>query len=561
MKQWARMYDTSLMTHQSVATHAGPHGQTLTGGINFTLAGIFPKDSGSEFTHKKMMPSSVSPPPSPNKAVPRLSRGAILVDGGTIQLEHHDLPSWTPLVVSDSEGGMDEVPLGMEDSKGPPSNARKMLSQKCKTSPDHIPPIAMPQREVQQASSQISGIYFPAKDSRGSQSLQEILQATFSANGSYNISPPVAPIDSEGSSADMQTVIYSKKRRQIQNTRRSTSQESSEAVAAVGAPISKVTTAVPTIARRKAAPAIPYESMQKVINAALDTRVVTIAWRRRCHAARHGTDEKSQDRTSRTKCFPFEDAIFDFNVSTSVHQRDHHSKIKSGLVSVEDEHHALPRKFTRMLDSVQATALPQQSKGDGFNERLDALFGRRDIPHSPDGLISRDTVESASVFGVPVREVAASKEHSPVSSNDSRISIDTSLLQSTKATSISGRKDVSRKRAYTEIHLEDEPVRKKHEIETAGDQVSKWITALQRLVKGKTKIGHEGMEDLSTILAEIESVYPYLDPKLARVTCLQDILQQLAQLEDIPFGDEHDLRRRTGGIIAKWPRFKSSLTN
>lgn len=90
-----------------------------------------------------------------------------------------------------------------------------------------------------------------------------------------------------------------------------------------------------------------------------------------------------------------------------------------------------------------------------------------------------------------MREAAASKENSPVSFSDSGVSIDTSLSKSTKATSISGHNDVSRKRAYTESHLGDEPVRKKHKIEVAEDLMSKWIAALQRLVKGKTKIGHK----------------------------------------------------------------------
>lgn len=354
----------------------------------------------------------------------------------------------------------------------------------------------------------------------------------------------------------MQTVIYGKQHRRIQNTRRSISQEGSGAIAVVDALISNVTTAVPTTAPRKAAPAISYESMQKVIDAALDTRVAKITWRRRRHATMYDTNEKSQHGASRMKCFPFEDAIFDFNIPTSAHQGDHHGEIKSGMASVEDEHRALPCKYTRVLDGVQAVALPQQSKGEKFNKRLDAMFGGADIPNSPDGLITCATADSASVF-VPVRSVVASKEHSPVSSSDSGASIDTSLSQSTKATSISGCNDVSQKRACTESHFGDEPVRKKHKIEVAEDQVSKWITALQRFVKGKTKIGHKGMEDLSIVLAEIESVYPHLDSELASVTCLQDVLQQLAQLDDIPFRDEHDLRRRTYDMIAEWPSAKA----
>ncbi|KAG2755701.1 hypothetical protein P692DRAFT_20869067 [Suillus brevipes Sb2] len=498
-----------------------------------------------------MVPSSVSPPPSPDDAaVPRLSRGA-MVDENNMLLQHRDLPSWTPLVVSDSEGGtMDELPL--EDSKAPLSNARKTLSRKRQQSPDQGPPIAMPRREVQQASSRTPTVCSESRDPRGPRSLQEILQATFTANGSYNVSPPVASIDSEGSSTDVQTVIYGKQRRRIQNARRSTSQEGSEAIAVVDAPIFNAITAIPNIAPRKAGPAVPYESMQNVIDAALDTRVAKINRRSRRHTTKYDTNAKSQDGSSGTKCFPFEDAIFDFDVSTSAHRPE--------LASVKDEHRVLPRKFTQIQNGVQAAALPQQPRGEKFNERLDAMFGSTDTSHSPNGLITRATADSASI-PVPVRDVAASKEHSPVPSSDSGASVDTSLSQSTKATSLSGRVDVSQKRVYTESHLGDEPIRKKHKIEIAEDQVSKWIAGLQRLVKGKTKIGHKGMEDLSIVLAEIESVYPHLDSELALVTCLQDVLKQLAQLEHIPFKDEYNLRRRTDDIIAEWPSAKVHLTN
>ncbi|KAG2365680.1 hypothetical protein BDR07DRAFT_1607395 [Suillus spraguei] len=457
------------------------------------------------------------------------------------------------------EGGMDELPLGADDSKAPPStNARK--TQKHGKSLVHSPPIAMPRQEVQQASSRIPGVHSESRDFHSSQSLQEILQVTFNANGSHNIPPTVTPIDSEGSSTDVQAVNCSKRPRQIQNTRRSASQEGSqaEAIVVVHAPISNTTTAVPTIAPRKSAHAIPYESMQKAIDAALDTRVASITWHRQRHATGCGTDKKSQDRTSRTKFFPSEDATFD-DVPTSTHQGDQHSEVKSGLASVEDEHRTLPPKFTQ-LDCVQTAALPQQSRGEKFNERLDAMFGGADTPHLRDGIITPVTADSASAF-VPVCEVAVSKESSPISSSNSAAFIDTSISQSTEATSISGHNDVqvSQKRTYAESRLEDEPIQKKYKIEITEDQVSKWIAALQRLVKGKTKFGHKGMEDLSIVLAEIESVYPHLDSELASVTCLQDILQHLTQLEDIdiPFRDEHNLRRRSDDIIAEWPRAKA----
>ncbi|KIK33930.1 hypothetical protein CY34DRAFT_678307 [Suillus luteus UH-Slu-Lm8-n1] len=54
MKQWARMYNTPLVTHQSVlATHAGPHGQALTTGRDINFTGSFVKDSDFESKHDK----------------------------------------------------------------------------------------------------------------------------------------------------------------------------------------------------------------------------------------------------------------------------------------------------------------------------------------------------------------------------------------------------------------------------------------------------------------------------------------------------------------------------
>ncbi|KAG1739890.1 uncharacterized protein EDB91DRAFT_372210 [Suillus paluster] len=533
MKQWARLHDKPLLTH------AGPYGKTLTRDVN---SGRFHNDSKHEKTIM-LVPSSISPL-SPNEAVPPPFRD--VADEDTLL----ELPSWTPLAVSDSECSVHELPLGAEEV--PSSTARRKMLQKHQNIADRGPPTSpVPQREVQHASSRISGVYSKSRDSRGSPSLQEVLQATFNANGSYNISPPVTPIDSEGSSTtDGPIEISSQHRPRINSTRRRTSQQDSAVITVVGnALLPKAITAVPKTAPQRA---IPYESMQEVIDAALDTQVARISWRRRRHVTRYGSTQQSQDGTSRTNHFPFEDAIFDFDVPTSAYQRNRHNEIKPGLASVEDEHRALPRKFTRMLDHVQTASVPQKSSGEKFNERLDAMFGGAERPHSLRGLITRATADSTSIF-TPVREVVAEKEPSAVSSSDSGTSINTSLPQSTIATGVSGRNDVSQKRGYTESHLVDEPVRKKQKIHISEDQVFKWIATLQRLVKGKAKIDHKGMEDLSIVLAEIDSVYPHLDSEHAPVTCLQDVLQQLAQLEDIPFRDEYDLRRRADDIIAEWP--------
>jgi len=87
-----------------------------------------------------------------------------------------------------------------------------------------------------------------------------------------------------------------------------------------------------------------------------------------------------------------------------------------------------------------------------------------------------------------ISKPTAGKVSCPVSSSGSTTS-DTSLAQNTEVTSVtSDRHDVSKKRSYAESHLEDEPIRKKQKMEVDEDKIPQWVGALQRLVKGKTKI-------------------------------------------------------------------------
>lgn len=105
-------------------------------------------------------------------------------------------------------------------------------------------------------------------------------------------------------------------------------------------------------------------------------------------------------------------------------------------------------------------------------------------------LLSKTTADSATAF-IPARDPAAGKALSTISSSGSATS-DTSLAQNTEATSVtSDRHDVSRKRPFRESHIEDEPVRKKQKTQVDEIKVFEWIVALQRLVKGKTKIDHK----------------------------------------------------------------------
>ncbi|OJA17929.1 hypothetical protein AZE42_03481 [Rhizopogon vesiculosus] len=466
------------------------------------------------YNSTRVLDSSVSCSTRPNGAVLQPFRNVVVGDYSL--LEHHDLPSWTALVeVSESEESVDELALVK------------------KTKP----------LKVQQPSSRISGIYSVARHSPDPLSLQEVLQATFNANGLNNISLPATPIDNEGSCPDM-AVVPSKQRLLIQKTRRSTS----EAVSDTSLPNATTGTAIPKIASRKIAPSIPYESMQEVIDAALDTRVASITWRRPRYTTRNRTNRTSHVGVPSTKRVPFEDAIFHCDAPTATHQGDNHQEFRSELAPAKDDHSALPRTFTRMFNRVRPAAVPRQSNGEKFNKRLFAMFGGATRPHSlAPGWITRETPDSTLAF-VSAREAAAHKAPSPISSSDSA----TSLAQITEATSVaSDRHDVSKKRSYTESDLKDEPVRKKLKIRVDEDQVLEWVTALQRLVKGKTPIDHKGMDHLSVVLAEIESAYLHMDSEPPQVTRLQDVLQQLARLENIPFRDKHNLRQRAEDIFAE----------
>jgi hypothetical protein len=459
-----------------------------------------------------------------------------------VVVEDCSLPSWTALVVSESEESMDELSPHAKETH--PSKARGKMPQELQKSSDHDPLVTVPRQKVQRASS--SGVYSASRDSPGPTSLQEVLQATFNANGSHTTPPPVKPVESEGSYADV-TVVRSKRRLMVQRDRRSTSEQSDTALAA---PIPNATTGivVPRTVPRKVAP-IPYESLQGVIDAALDTRVATITWCRPRSITMGTTQRVSHDATASAKRTSFADAIFRFDSPTAAHQRDDDQKLKSETHSIEDGRRALPRKLTRMLDRIRPAAGSWQSHGEKFNERLYAMFG--DPPPPPPSPPLSDMNERLNRIRINIdmlvskmkaarepREQVASTALSPILSSGSPSS-NTSLTEITEATSVaSDRHDVSKKRTYSESHLGEEHVMKKQKIQIDEDQILEWVTALQRLVKGKAKIDHkvwdtiitsgwiqlltkyQGMAHLSVVLAEIESVYPHIDSKLAQVSQL-----------------------------------------
>jgi len=283
--------------------------------------------------------------------------------------KEQNIPAWTTLVVSESEESEDELPSSprvQELESHPLKPKRKSLPKhRVQKTPDHDDSmITVSRSKVRQPSSRIPSPSRLSRDRTEHPSLQEVLQATFNNNGSFNVSPspPAAkPIDSEGSYADL--TAPPRKRRLVpvvEITLRRSRSEQSDTVLEASLPNAITGTTIPKATSRKVAP-IPYESVQDVVDAALDTRVARITWRPLSYTARF---------TTPTTRVPFEDAIFDFDDDLQE-------------VDFQDEHRALPFKLTRMLDRVQSASVPRQSGGDGFNARLYAMFGDTNRLHSP----------------------------------------------------------------------------------------------------------------------------------------------------------------------------------
>ncbi|KAJ7781643.1 hypothetical protein B0H16DRAFT_1499185 [Mycena metata] len=96
-----------------------------------------------------------------------------------------------------------------------------------------------------------------------------------------------------------------------------------------------------------------------------------------------------------------------------------------------------------------------------------------------------------------------------------------------------------------------------HEAEHDGDarpsRVSVWMADLQVLVKGKRKMTRADMASLAQTMEDIKDVdaeeVSTDGPQLWR--CLWEV-SQLA-VEDVPFGDEHGLRKMARRLLRHWP--------
>jgi hypothetical protein len=113
------------------------------------------------------------------------------------------------------------------------------------------------------------------------------------------------------------------------------------------------------------------------------------------------------------------------------------------------------------------------------------------------------------------------------------------------------------------------------DVSVRESEASAWTVALLPLVKGKTTMDEIKMAYTSLALSEVERANERgsIPPGVLKVSCassfqrsgcagvltevrqesaLADTVRRLGELEDIPLGDEHGLRRRARTLADRW---------
>ncbi|KAJ7237181.1 hypothetical protein B0H12DRAFT_1238287 [Mycena haematopus] len=92
--------------------------------------------------------------------------------------------------------------------------------------------------------------------------------------------------------------------------------------------------------------------------------------------------------------------------------------------------------------------------------------------------------------------------------------------------------------------------------EGAPSRVDEWIVKIQVVVKGKKQIAREDLEALADTLWMISEMSETEGRALGdNGPVLKESLVQLAQLEDVPFGDEYGVRYSAGQLVKFWPTY------
>ncbi|KAF9224382.1 hypothetical protein BS17DRAFT_879873 [Gyrodon lividus] len=355
-----------------------------------------------------------------------------------------------------------------------------------------------------------------------------------------------------------------KKHRLTRATARVSSENASESTSNTALVPEVVTRRKPTSRRIKP---ISYEANAAFVDAALGTVLAPVAWN-----VEPSFGVKEMDPVGQ---WEGANAISDkVAVRDEAGGHDDRAPAEGRVMvlptKVENER---PMSTLRLPRKVEPSAVltPYLSRGAKFRQRLNLMFGEDATVRVDRGAQPRSTGYGHDIFSTPLdepngelcptpSEFTTSTSHHVYPDSTSGESPDsstefTSQSPDLQAIDYSTTHNVSGKRQLSQTLEENEggPMTKKPKVEIGGEQLSGWIVALQRLVKGKVHIKEEALETLSIILAEIESVKDNLDAGSPMTLALREGVKQLSELEEIPFGDRNHLRRRAAKIILTWP--------
>ncbi|KAF8450929.1 hypothetical protein L210DRAFT_3756415 [Boletus edulis BED1] len=294
---------------------------------------------------------------------------------------------------------------------------------------------------------------------------------------------------------------------------------------------------------------IQYEANPTLIDAALGTEQAPISWDAELDFITQDEDLVAQAQTVHVTSAAEVQMAADENDPTA----------SSAPVPSSAQPQVLGNECGMPMWDPKGTVLsPYQSRGAKFRQRLHAIFGEnttvrmdrvaRPRPVDLDFIATLDEVD---------REPSPSVSGSTASvSSPSTAEEVTSVIPSTRITSQSP--DVP----PTDTTMDDVPREQLNAADfstrsisgASEEQMNGWITALQRLVKGKVHVKEEHLEMLSIILAEIESMKGSLDDPMTSE--LRESVKQLSELHEIPFGDRNKLRQRAGDILHTWPAMR-----
>ncbi|KAH7911009.1 hypothetical protein BJ138DRAFT_1126362 [Hygrophoropsis aurantiaca] len=271
---------------------------------------------------------------------------------------------------------------------------------------------------------------------------------------------------------------------------------------------------------------IAYDAHRAVVDAALETRVATVTW---SEGDNHNDRWHGWSATRRE--YPIEGLTMQFNRTARV---DDVNSTHAQVDTAEGETAAqpvLPGRLARLhARHAGGYTAPRKSTAESFQDRYETFFGTIPLPDDvsfklSDPILLVETSSNQDESEVVIPRIRRSPSGTPESTDSAGAEV------STAATS-------------------EPPEPESHSLDE--EKVVEWTAALQKLVKGKTMINEEGLDNLSIVLGEIESVQSGIDKDTLVATGLDETLKQLSVLSEIPYGDVYRLRERALRISGGW---------